>query len=713
MNNQKISKSVDFAGRQLTLETGRLAGQAHGSVLARYGDTMLLATVVTSEPREDIDYFPLFVEYEERLYAGGIIKGSRWNKREGRPRDQAVLNGRLIDRSIRPLFPKSFKNEVQVIVTVLSVDDENDPALLGILAASSALKISGIPWGGPVAAARVGLLNGELVLNPEVKLASVSDLDLMVTATSERIVMLEMGGKEVPSEKVLAGIDYGFKGIQDILGFIDEFTQESTERLGVKYEDEPEELTEEQQKEKEILVQINQFMKESFPQELLDVNNKQRHKIEAEFLETIFTKFNGKTTKNKMSLEFEKIAREKVRQKTLETKERVDGRKLDEVRSISVEVGVLPRTHGSAVFQRGDTQALTIATLGSTALEQLIESMRGEESKRYFHHYNFPPYSLGEVGRIGSPKRREIGHGALAERALISVIPPEEEFPYTIRLVTEVLSSNGSTSMAATCGSTLALMDAGVPIKEPVAGIAMGLMSEDDEYLILSDIMGLEDFYGDMDLKVAGTKNGITAMQMDVKVPGLSREVLEKVLQQAETGRSYILDKMLEVINQPRQALSKYAPKIQSIRINPKKIGELIGPGGKVIRALQEQTQTEIDVQEDGTVHVAGVDAEGVQRALEQIELITKEVVVGEIYKGKVTRILDFGAFVEIFPGQEGLVHISELAPGFVKSVADLVSEGEKMQVKVIRIDDQGRINLSRKAAMGEQRGYGPHQREH
>ena len=698
---EKITQTKDIAGRPLTLETGFLARQADGAVLARYGDTMVLATVVSAESQMDDDYgMPLRVDYEERLYAGGIIKGSRWVKREGRPTDQAILNCRIIDRSIRPLFPKDFKDEVQIIVTVLSVDDVNDPVMLSLAAVSAAIKMSGIPWGGPLGAARIGQLDGQLVAHPEVKAMPLSALDLFVSGTRDQVIMVEMGGREIPREQVLKAIDLAQQEIGEILDLVDEFVQAAQEKLGVKFHPHEHELTEDQQKEQDLLAQVGEYIQAHFPSEILDTTNEKRQEIEEEYFEKIFVEFEGKTTKGKLKAEYEKAARQMMRKKVLETKKRADGRGLDEVRPITVEVGPLPRTHGSAIFQRGETQVLTVATLGSTSLEQLIESPRGEESKRYIHHYNFPPYSTGEVGRVGSPKRREIGHGALAERALEAVIPSEDEFPYTIRLVSEVTSSNGSTSMASTCGSTLALMDAGVPIKRPVAGIAMGLIKDDDDVLVLTDIMGIEDYYGDMDFKVAGTENGITALQMDVKVPGLTREILERALTQADEGRMFILGKMVEVIGEPRHDLSQYAPKIKTIRINPKKIGDLIGPGGKVIRALQEHTQTEIDVQEDGAVHVAGINLEGLERAVHQIELLTKEVVVGEEYEGKVTRILDFGAFVEILPGREGLVHVSELAPGFVKSVTDVVNEGDAVKVKVIGIDDQGRINLSRKALM-------------
>jgi polyribonucleotide nucleotidyltransferase len=700
----KITKSIKYADQTITLETGFLARQADGAVFARAGDTVVLATVVVGDIKEDTDFFPLTVEYEERLYAGGIIKGSKWAKREGRPSDQAILNGRVIDRSIRPLFPKDFRNEIQVIVTVMSVDDENDPVVLGVSAVSAALRMTGLPWNGPIAAMRVAMLEGKAVLNPAVKLMNGSDMDLLVSASREQILMVEMGGNQIPQAQVLESINMAYESLQDVVAGIEEFAIEAQKTLGIPFQPPVVELTDEQTKEQEVLKQVAQYIKDNFPEALFSPRIEDRKKAEEDFKLTLFAEYEGKTTKAKMAEQYEKVARLKMREKVVTSKTRADGRKLDEVRPITIQVGVLPRTHGSAVFQRGDTQALSVATLGSSSLEQLVEGMLGEESRRYFHHYNFPPFSTGETGRVGTPKRREIGHGALAERAIMGILPDKADFPYTIRVVSEILSSNGSTSMASVCGSTLSLMDAGVPIKEPVSGIAMGLIKEGEEVIILSDIMGMEDFYGDMDFKVAGTKNGITALQMDIKISGLTKEILEKAIMQAETGRMHILSLMLKEISEPRQTLSQYAPKIQSIKINPKKIGEVIGTGGKVIRAIQEETGTEIDIEEDGTVHVAGIDAEGLARAVEQITLLTKELEVGEIYMGRVTRILDFGAFVEVLPGKEGLVHVSELANSYVKNVRDVVDEGDTFEVKVIGIDDQGRVNLSRKALLaGEQ----------
>lgn len=704
---EQIVHSAEIAGRTLQLETGKLAGQAHGAVLARYGDTVVLSTVVASNPREGIDFFPLSVEYEERLYAGGIIKGSRWVKREGRPTDEAILNARLIDRSIRPLFPKEYKEDVQVVVTVLSIDDKNDPAPLALVATSAALSISGIPWDGPIALTKVGLIEDELVLNPFVSLMSQSSLNLDVSATEENVLMVEMGGNEIDEDTVLEAINYGHNGAKEVIALIKDFAQQAIDKNGVGYEYKEKELSEEEQAEKAQLEEVVNYMDENFPQEYLntEIDKATRNNHKDEFItETIKKYAESDVSGRDIASAFEDLAKKNIRKMIKEKGVRIDGRKVDEVRKITVDVGVLPRTHGSAVFQRGETQVLNITTLGSSAMEQLIETAAGEHSKRYIHHYNFPPFSVGETGRVGSPKRREIGHGALAERAIEPVIPSSDDFPYTMRLVSEVLSSNGSTSMASVCGSSLSLMDAGVPISAPVSGIAMGLIKEGDDVVVLTDIQGIEDFYGDMDFKVAGTEKGITAMQMDVKIKGISNETFKTALAQAREGRLHILGKMNEVLSEARNELSQYAPQIRMLKINPAKIGEIIGPGGKIIRALQEATETEINIEEDGTVHVAGINLEGIERAVKEIDLITKEVEVGQVYDGTVTRLMNFGAFVEILPGREGLVHISELAPGYVEKVDDEVKEGDKIKVKVIEIDDQNRVNLSRKALMGDER---------
>ncbi|MBM4402064.1 MAG: polyribonucleotide nucleotidyltransferase [Candidatus Cloacimonetes bacterium] len=682
-----IRDELEYAGRKLSLETGHLANQATAAVLARYGETVVLVTVVVAEPREDIDYFPLFVEYEERLYAGGKIKTSRFVKREGRPRDEAILNARLIDRAIRPLFDQGFKNEVQVIVTILSVDQENDPAILSLVAASAALAISGAPWAGPIAAARIGHHNGNFLLNPGNGELAFSDLDLVVAGTSSDIVMVEAGAKEVSGETILSAFDFAQAHLVPLISFIKSFSKKAAKEK-ISYE--------EVKIDEGVKEAIEAHTSKNFPENIFAQTKEERGTAREEFLEELYSVFEGKATKADIAKVFDEVVKKMVREKILQEGVRPDGRKkMDEIRELEIEVGFLPRTHGSAMFRRGETQAITIATLGSTSLEQLIEAMTGEETKRYIHHYNFPPFSTGEVGRMGWPSRREIGHGALAERALLPLIPNEEKFPYTIRLVSEILSSSGSTSMASVCGSTLSLMDAGVPIGRPAAGIAMGLVKKGDDYKILSDIQALEDYFGDMDFKVAGTEKGITALQLDIKTLGLSRKILAEALAQSQEGYLKILTEMLKVIGRPREELSKYAPRIITLQIDPKRIGEIIGPGGKVVRSIQEETNTVIDIKEDGTVFIAGTDEEKAKQAEAKIRGIVREVKVGEIFDGKVTRITDFGAFVEILPGKEGLCHISELTPGYVKNVNDYVDVGDTLKVKVIEIDNLGRINLS------------------
>lgn len=695
--NQIIKKEIEFGGQTLSLETGRLALQANGSVLARLGDTVVLATAVMGEAKEELGYFPLVVDFEEKLYAGGKIKTSRFVKREGRPSDGAILTGRLIDRSIRPLFPKKdFYNEVQVILTMLSVDQENSPAILGMIAAYAALTISNIPWQGSLGAARIGFKEGNFLLNPGNGELEFSDLNLILAGSKEGILMVEAEANELPEAEVIKALEWGHQQIQPIIALIEELQKEvGQEKLPVV--------------EKEANLEIKQailaYVQEKMGDELFSPTRASRDSAREEFLEELFLVFEGKVTKNEMTEIFDEAVRKAVRVRILEKNLRPDGRDdLTVVRPLNIEVGVLPRTHGSALFARGETQVLTIATLGSTSLEQLIEGPTGEETKRFMHHYNFPPFSTGEVGRLGWPGRREVGHGALAERALLPVIPSEEEFPYAIRLVSEVLSSAGSTSMASVCGSTLALMDTGVPIKSAVAGVAMGLVTSEDQKQskILTDIAALEDFYGDMDFKVAGTKNGINALQMDIKLAKVSHEILTVALNQARDARLFILQKMAQVIGEPRQELSIYAPRVISVLIDPKKIGEVIGPGGKVVRNIQDETETIIDIKEDGTVHISGKSEENAQRARAWIESLTKEVKVGEIYQGKVTRILDFGALVEILPGKEGLVHISEFSPGYVSNVRDFVKEGEELKVKVVSLDERGKIRLSVKALKTE-----------
>jgi len=681
-----ITKSTQIAGRQLVLEVGRFAYQADAAVLGRYGETMVLATVVESTPREDLDYFPLTVDYIERLYAGGRIKGSRWIKREGRPSDEGILIGRLIDRSVRPLFPEGYKNEVQITITLLSVDLENDPDVLSVVTSSAALAVAGLPWGGPVGTVRIGLKEGTPFINPVNGEREFSDLDLVVSATAKNVVMIEAGAKQVPEPLVLEAIRVGKKETEKIVDLILSLQKEA----GIKSR----EIVSPPQNE-ELKGQIKKIIGPEKVEELIKkASQKEGGSLEIEEIKNEVVAQLGEEKRKEILETIDKIFKEKTRE-TILAGRRPDGRKTDEVREIETEVGILPRTHGSAMFRRGQTQVLSVTTLGAPSLHQLIESAEGEEVKRYIHHYSMPPYSVGEIGRLGSPSRREIGHGALAERALEPVIPSEEIFPYTIRVVSEVLSSNGSTSMASVCGSTLSLMDAGVPILAPVAGVAMGLVTDKEKYVVLTDIAGIEDFNGDMDFKIAGTKSGITAIQLDVKISGLTEEIIKETFEKAQKAREFILEKMLTVIPTYREKISKYAPRVAVLHVEVEKIGEIIGPGGRMIRKIMELTKTQIDIEDDGTVSISGVDDQSVASAISQIESLTKEIKVGEVYEGEVKRIQPFGVFVEILPGREGLVHISKMASGFISDPAKIVSIGQKVKVKVIEIDDQHRINLS------------------
>ncbi|MCX6791629.1 MAG: polyribonucleotide nucleotidyltransferase [Candidatus Gottesmanbacteria bacterium] len=699
MSKKIVKKSIEVGGRTLSLEVGRFAEQASAAVLARYGDTMVLATVTASSRETTLDYFPLSVEYVERLYAGGRIKGSRWVKREGRPSDDAVLAGRVIDRSIRPLFPKSYKHDVQVIITVLSVDGENDPDVMGLVATSAAIAISPIPWNGPVSGVRMGYVHadppggeaggneGTLIVNPRISEQAISDFDFVVASNKDKVVMLEGGFCETPEETVEGAITMAKDANKKIIGCIEELVEEvGKTKVTAPAATETEEL------KAKIVKDYKKEMESAFAK-----------KAEKEFggdevialAKTIAEAYGKDYTQKAIEEALDALFKKQVRDNILTKEKRFDGRKIDEIRPISAEVGLLPRTHGSACFARGQTQVLTVATLGTPSLEQLIESPTGEESKRYIHHYSMPPYSVGETGRVGTPSRREIGHGALAERALLSVIPAEDEFPYTIRLVSEVMSSNGSTSMASTCASTLALMDAGVPIKEPVAGISIGLMSDKKKFVLLTDIMGIEDFAGDMDFKVAGTKNGITAIQLDMKIDGLSDEIIEGTFERAKVARLKILEKMLSVLAAPRKSLSQYAPKVQVVKIPVEKIGEVIGPGGKMIRNIIATTGATVDVEDDGSVMISGVDQAAVQKAVDWVTGLTREVAVDEEFEGEVKRILPFGAFVEILPGKEGMVHVSQMSTGYVNKPEEVVKIGQKVHVRVMEVDDMHRINLS------------------
>jgi len=689
--------SVEVAGRGLSFETGWLARQAGGAVVVRYGDTMVLVTATASEqPREGVDFFPLTCDFEEKMYAAGKIPGGFF-KREGRPGERAVQSARLMDRPIRPLFPKGFRNDVQVIATVLSVDQENDPAILAINGASAALTISEIPFDGPIGAVRIGLVNGALVVNPtQAQLDTESALDLVVAASDDAIIMVEAGAREVPEERVLDALDLAHEEIRRIIRAQRELAGSAGKpKLEVPVPQGDAALA------AAVRAQALPLIREALahPEKLM------REDALRQVTLRVAPAFAEQYPERAQEIEdvIQLVIKEEVRRRVLEEGRRVDGRGPRDIRPLRATVGLLPRAHGSGLFQRGQTQVLTVATLGTGEDEQIIDDLSPRTSKRFMHHYSFPPYSVGEVRPLRSPGRREIGHGLLAERALEPMVPGEDIFPYTIRLVSEVLESNGSTSMASVCGSTLALMDAGVPIRAPVGGIAMGLVTgEDGRAAVLTDIQGIEDAMGDMDFKVAGTRVGITALQMDIKVRGLSREILREALAQAREARMTVLDVMAQAIPEPRPALSPYAPRIITIEINPDKIREVIGPGGKVINKITAETGAKIDIEQDGKVHVASADEEAARRAIRMIEEIVREVKVGEIYTGRVTRLMNFGAFLEVLPGKEGLLHISELGDGErVSRVEDVVKVGDEMQVRVKEIDSLGRINLTRRLTPG------------
>ncbi|KLU64777.1 polyribonucleotide nucleotidyltransferase [Desulfosporosinus acididurans] len=708
MKQEVFEKSISVGGRTMTFQTGKIGKQAGGAIFLRYGDTVVSAFATCSAaPREGIDFFPLTVEFEERMYAAGKIPGG-FIKREGKASEKATLSARLIDRPIRPLFPEGFRNDVQVVATVMSVDQDCATDITAINAASAALAVSNIPFEGPVAAVTVGLVDGEFIINPTIEQSGKSKMHLTVAGTEEAVMMVEAGAQEVEEQLMLEAIMFGHSEIKKLAKFIAEYREDAfqlglaKEKMDVQYDKIPETIVEavkayaytkmdaavrvEEKKAREraideVKVDALKFFEAEFPDDLKAV-------------ETIL----------------EGMVHLIVRKLITDEHIRPDGRAVDEVRPISVEVGILPRTHGSGLFTRGQTQVLTVATLGAAGDEQILDGLGLERSKRYIHHYNFPPYSVGETRPMRGPGRREIGHGALAERALVPVLPDENGFPYTIRLVSEVLESNGSSSMASVCGSTLSLMDAGVPISAPVAGVAMGLIKEGDNFAILTDIQGLEDHFGDMDFKVAGTSKGVTALQMDIKIKGVSREILAQGLTQAKAGRLFILDKMLAVLDNPRPELSIYAPRIITTSIHPDKIRDVIGPGGKTIKKIIDETGVKIDIEDDGRVFISSVDGEGGEQALKIIQALTQDVEVGKIYQGKVTRVMDFGAFVEVIPGvlglsgKEGLVHISQLSQERVEKVEDVVKVGDEITVKATAIDKQGRLNLSRKEAMASAR---------
>jgi polyribonucleotide nucleotidyltransferase len=690
-----VTKNVEVAGRRLSIEAGRVAEQANGAVVLRQGDSVVLSTAVMSkEPRVGVDFFPLTCDYEEKLYAVGKIPGA-FMRREGRPSETAILASRLTDRPLRPLFPDGFRLDIQVVSTVLSADQENDPTILSINGASTALVISDIPWAGPVGAVKMGFIDGALVVNPPTSRMEESELDLTVAGTMDAILMVEAGAKGVTEQTVVEALAMAHEAIKQLCAAQNELR----EQIGkAKLEYTPPTYPE------QIVEVVSEYLALRLDQAAFGPDKAAREASTDELRKKTVAELGDRFPENVDILGklFDKKLKDRVRERIVDEGVRIDGRGLKDVREITVEVGVLPRTHGSGLFTRGQTQALTIATLGSMSDKQKIDGLGLEEFKRYMHHYNFPPFSVGEARPLRGPGRREIGHGALAERALLAVIPSVDEWPYTMRLVSEILSSNGSTSMASVCGSTLSLMDAGVPIKAPVAGIAMGLVTREGKFAVLTDIQGVEDNLGDMDFKVAGTKDGITALQMDIKIKGLPHEILAQALEQAREARLFVLDKMLAVLPRPRTELSAYAPRITTIHINPDKIRDIIGPGGKMIRKITEETGAQIDVEDDGRVFIAAVDQEGGQRAIDWIKGLTDEVEVGRIYKGKVVRIMPFGAFVEVIPNQDGLVHISKLTDHRVERVEEVCNVGDEIVVKAVEIDSQGRLNLSRQAAIEE-----------
>ncbi len=686
--NKVVTKEIDLNGRKLRLETGKLAQQANAAVVASWGETVVLATVVSQPLAEDIGYFPLSVEFVEKHYAGGRISSSRFIKREARPSDEATLTGRLIDRSIRPLFPKEFHDEVQAIVTVLSIDQSNDPDILGLIAASAALSISSIPWHGPIGVARIGEAEGKLMINPTIEELENSNLDLFVASTKDKIAMIETKANQVSDEIIFNAIKEAHQHAQPLIGLIEEFVKEAGQEKQT-YSTVAEEV------EEALLKEVKQITKERIEKALFDEKTAWHDSMADQIKQELTTKYTEVLTPLIISGVFDKVAKEIMHDLVLGQGKRVDGRGMEEVRPIEIEVGILPRTHGSALFSRGDSQILSVVTLGAPSLGQTIEGMEGERIKRFMHYYNMSinPFSTGEVKRLSSPTRRDIGHGALGEKALEPVIPKEDQFPYAIRIVSEVLGANASTSQAAVCASSLALFDAGVPI-EPVAGIALGLLSDGKKFQVITDMRAVEDFYGEMDFKVAGTKAGITAIQMDTKLEGISFEIVEEALKQGKIAREFILDKMSKAIASPGE-MSPHAPRVEIIHIKPEDIGALIGPGGKNINGIISKTGAQIDIEDDGTVMVSATNQEAIKAALESIEGQFREVKVGEEFTGKVVRLAAFGAFVNILPGKDGLVHISQMAPGHVERAEDVVTEGQEVKVRVTDVSPEGKIGLS------------------
>ena len=701
MSERQIhSVSAEIAGRTLTLETGRLAEQADGAVTVRYGDTVLLATVVGAKTaREGIDFFPLTVDYEERMYSAGKIPGSFF-KREGRPTQTAILTARLTDRPLRPLFPEGYRNEVQVIITTFSIDMVNDPAPLSIIGASAALAISDIPFLGPVGGVQVGQIDGKLVVNPPMADMANSRLDLMVAGTKDAVLMVEAGASELTEDEMLEAVIEGHKVAQQLCDLQNEL---------VKLAGRPKREFTPPAADTSLEESVAAYMGNRMREATTDSNKAARDEKTQALKADVLAHFTADEPEEELpartkavSEVFENLLYEEVRRMILERGERVDGRGPKDIRPITIEVGLIPRVHGTGLFTRGQTQVLTITTLGAPGEEQRLDDLGIETSKRYMHHYNFPPFSTGEAKRLGSPRRRDIGHGALAERSLVAVLPSENEFPYTMRLVSETLSSNGSSSMASVCGSSLSLMDAGVPIKRPVAGVAMGLITgQEGKWQVLTDIQGIEDHLGDMDFKVAGTSEGITGLQMDIKTTGITYDIMHEAFAQAREGRLFILDKMMAVLPAPRQDLSPFAPRIITLQINPEKIGALIGPGGKTIRSITETTGASIDVEDDGRVFVATSDGDAAKQAVSMIEALTREIKVGEVFLGKVVRIMPFGAFVNLVPGKDGMVHVSELDVNRVENVEDVVKMGDEINVMVIAVEPgTGKVSLSRRAVL-------------
>lgn len=691
----KESVTVTWGGRALTLETGQLAKQANGAVLARYGESVVLVTaVVAKKPREGIDFFPLSVDYQERTYAAGKIPGGFF-KREGRPSEREILTSRFIDRPLRPLFPKNFFNDVQIIATVLSVDDENDPDVVAISAASAALEISDIPFSGPIAGVRVGRIDGELVVNPTISSVKESEFDIVVAGSRDAVVMVEGSAKCCSEQILLDAIMFGHKNIQDVL----DAQKELRSRVGKEKISIPEYIVDRSIEEKVRLMAEEQMRSALSNRAKQDRGNAVKE-VFASVKEELSSQFEN--SEDQIQAVLENIETEIIRGRIIKEGIRLDGRKPADIRAVSCDVSVLPRTHGSGLFTRGETQALVSTTLGTSQDEQRIDSLFEETTKSFMLHYNFPPFSVGEARPLRGTSRREIGHGVLADKAISQVLPPAEDFPYTIRIVSEILESNGSSSMATVCGSSLSLMDAGVPIKDPVAGIAMGLVKDGDNYVVLSDILGDEDHVGDMDFKVAGTGSGVTAIQMDIKIKGLTSDILAKALEQAREGRLHILNIMEQTIKEPRPEISSRAPRIITIQVRPDKVSAIIGPGGKNIKNIIAQTGVKMDVDDDGKVNIASSDKDSIDRAVEMVKALVEEAEVGKIYLGKVRKIMDFGAFVEIIPGIDGLVHISQLDYERVAEVRDILNEGDEVLVKVLEIDTQGKIRLSRKAALKE-----------